>query len=71
VTRGTNQRGGKRWRSETNGSLDEIEFGLDIRDASKLHIKDRLLLCDLPHLCADQVSLLTDFRLERFDSQGQ
>jgi hypothetical protein len=63
-----NERSGYRGRDESDGRLDEVEFGLDVRDAAELDIEDGLLLVDLVDLSLHESTLLRHFRLERGES---
>jgi len=65
------QRGGERRRRETDGSFDEIQLSLNVCETPELQIEYALLLPNLLHQCVDQVALLTDFRLEQFESQDK
>jgi hypothetical protein len=59
------------WCRQSNGRFDEIEFGLNVRNPSKLHVEDGLVFVTLPELLLKELALLLDFNLKRNEACGE
>jgi len=59
------------WRRESDRGFDQVEFGLNVSDPSKLHVEDDLLLRDLLNLLLNECALLPYFKLKGREAQGE